>query len=523
MPQETTEQSSIINEQPQQYVIKIDMKANKKKLRLNSLIGLLYQVVALVCGLILPRLILNHFGSNVNGLVNSIVSFLSFVTLLELGVGAVIQSSLYKPLAENNHQKISSIYNAGKKYFNTVGTLFISIILIVAIVFPFFVQDDFDYIFTFILVLSISLSMLAEYFFGAVNALLIKADQKIYLTYIVQIITAVLNVIVCSILIQFNASIQMVKLAASLVFMISPVFCFIYVKKHYQIDRKVKFVNELPQKWDGLAQHIAAFVLSNTDIVVLTIFATLLDVSIYAVYYMVAKNLKNIVNSITGGFQSFYGNIYASNDQNKLKQTYNRLSTLSVNLTTICFSVAIVTIVPFVLLYTKGDKDGVDYNQLTFGVLLLISQLINCIRTSQLHLVLAANHFRQTKRSAIVEAIINVVVSVILVNCLGLVGVAIGTIVAMLYRVIALTIYLTKHLVKESIGFYVKQFGICFVVVTVAVITASSLRMPINNWGVWIIFAGVSGVLVLVLDVVLNCIFNRDMLKYYVTKLRRKK
>ena len=81
----------------------------KKRLALNTSTSLLYQVVTIICGFILPRLILKSFGSEVNGLVNSITQFLAIISFSELGVGAVIQSSLYKPLAEKNDEQISRV------------------------------------------------------------------------------------------------------------------------------------------------------------------------------------------------------------------------------------------------------------------------------------------------------------------------------------------------------------------------------------------------------------------------------
>ena len=74
------------------------MRSRGKKLALNTITSLVLQVVSVICGFILPRLILESFGSDVNGLVNSITQFLGVITLLDLGVGAVVQSALYKPL-----------------------------------------------------------------------------------------------------------------------------------------------------------------------------------------------------------------------------------------------------------------------------------------------------------------------------------------------------------------------------------------------------------------------------------------
>jgi len=72
----------------------------KKLLAFNTVSSLAYELTVIICGFILPRLILGSFGSEVNGLVNSINQFLAIIAFLELGVGSVVQSSLYKPLSQ---------------------------------------------------------------------------------------------------------------------------------------------------------------------------------------------------------------------------------------------------------------------------------------------------------------------------------------------------------------------------------------------------------------------------------------
>ena len=73
-----------------------------KKALMNTVALLIYQIVAAICGLILPRLILSSFGSNYNGIVSSINQFINCVVLLRSGVGAVTRFALYKPLSEKN-------------------------------------------------------------------------------------------------------------------------------------------------------------------------------------------------------------------------------------------------------------------------------------------------------------------------------------------------------------------------------------------------------------------------------------
>ena len=68
---------------------------NNKK---NAISSLALQLATIAQGLILPKLILGAFGSEVNGLVSSITQFLSFISLLEGGLGAVVLAELYGPI-----------------------------------------------------------------------------------------------------------------------------------------------------------------------------------------------------------------------------------------------------------------------------------------------------------------------------------------------------------------------------------------------------------------------------------------
>ena len=78
------------------------IKANNKTIVFNIITSISVQVVTIVCGFILPKVILNTFGSEVNGLVSSLTQVLSYINLLEGGISGVIQAALYKPIIENN-------------------------------------------------------------------------------------------------------------------------------------------------------------------------------------------------------------------------------------------------------------------------------------------------------------------------------------------------------------------------------------------------------------------------------------
>ena len=75
------------------------------------------QIISMVCGFVLPTAILTAYGSKAYGLMSSINQFLGFIQLCELGVGAVVQSALYKPLAENNEYQVNCILKSSRKIF----------------------------------------------------------------------------------------------------------------------------------------------------------------------------------------------------------------------------------------------------------------------------------------------------------------------------------------------------------------------------------------------------------------------
>lgn len=474
----------------------------KKKLLFNSASSILYQFVTVICGFILPRFFLVYYGSEVNGLVSSITQFLGFISLAECGVGAVVQSTLYKPLADNDMQEVSKIVVSAERFFKRIAYILLAYTATLMIFYPLITLDSFEYLFTLILILVISISTFAQYYVGMTYKLLLNADQLGFIQYIIHSVTLILNTVSCIVLMKVGASIQIVKMVTSLIFVAQPVLITYIAKKRYTIDHQIQFVGEpIKQKWNGLAQHIATVILGNTDTVVLTLLSTLENVSVYAVYHLVVNGVKQIIVSTTNGMQAMLGNMLARNERNALNDAFDNIEWLLHVLVTFVFSVTGVLIIPFVRIYTAEITDA-EYIVPVFAYLITLAQAAYCLRLPYNIMVLAAGHYKQTQMSAIIEAIINVVVSIVLVFHFGLVGVAIGTFVAMAYRTIYLAQYLTHNILNRNICYFIKHIvadmitaGLLFVVVNAfpAFFTLHTL-----NYMSWILLA---------LKVVFVCLF----------------
>lgn len=476
----------------------------------NTIASLLSQITALVCGFILPRLFLQYFGSEVNGLVDSITQFLGVISFLELGVGAVVQSSLYKPLADDDKPQVSRVMVSANKFFRGLAQILLVYVLILIVVYPLIANQNFGYLYTATLIAAISISSFAQYYFGIVNSLLLNADQRGYIQYNAQTITVVLNTVVCVFMIKLGGSVQLVKLTTSLIYLARPFVLRIYVNRWYRIDWKIQYDGEpIQQKWNGVAQHIAAVVLDGTDTIVLTLVSTLSNVSIYSVYFMVIKGVKTLFLSMKNGIQSLLGELWARQELDVLKKTFGWTEWCVHTGTTFVFSCTAALIVPFVRVYTAGINDT-NYIQPTFAMLLTLAHAMHCLRLPYNIMVLAAGHYKQTQKNYIVAATINIVLSVLTVKAWGLIGVAIGTLAAMAYQTVWLAIYDSKHFVFWSMKSVIKQFAVDGITAVFIVVISGMLTMHSVTYLSWIMLAIVTALLAVIITAFLNFIMYKE-------------
>lgn len=476
-----------------------------KKALINIISSIILQIVTIVSAFIIPKLIITTYGSNINGLVTSITQFLNFIILLEAGFGPVIKSILFKPIADKDKPTIEKILKSSEKIFKTIALIFIVYIILLCIVLPGVYEKEFDSLYTISLIVIISMSTFSEYFFGMTYGLYLQAEQKSYVVFIIKICSCIINTIVVFILIKCGANIQTVKLATALIYVIRPVLQNVYVKKKYRINLKNVDGNyEIKQKWDGLAQHVAYIVHSNTDVAILTLFGGLTEISVYSVYSMIINKLTNIVRSFVGGIDAAFGDMIAKNESEKLNKSFNVYEVLYFTLATIVFASTIFLIIPFIEVYTKGINDA-NYIKPVFAYLIVIAEFIFVIRLPYDDLIRVAGHFKETRIGALVETISNIVISFILVHRFGIIGLAIGTLVAMSLRTTEYMCYASKKILQRSIWKTFKSIILIILEIVIIFIIMNLIpEIDVYSYGTWILKGirvfGVCSVVVIVIN-----------------------
>ena len=479
-----------------------------KKAIINIAMSLLLELVTIIYGFIVPRLFIGSFGSEVNGLVNSISNFIGYITLLQSGAGSVIKSVLYKPLAQNDTNTISVVVKTSKRFFDKIGIATVGYIIILMVLYPILVSDDYGYAYTASLVVILGLGTCAQYFFGVTYQMVLEADQKVYIYSIVQVVAIIINTIMSIILIKAGCSVHIVKISNAAVYVFRPWLIRAYVKRKYHIQKNVEINNELiKQRWDGFIQAIAYFIHSKTDVFVLTVFSTLSDVSIYSVYALVTGGLTAVITAIDKAVRSAFGNIIACNETENLKRTFNIYNYIVHSFCTIVFATAAITVYSFVRVYTRGITDA-NYIQYTFGFLIISAEYIYCLRMPYNSIIFVEGKFKETKKPASIEAILNIVLSCILVPQFGLSGVALGTLIAMSYRTISFACFLKYNILFLSFREQVRQYFTSFVGYVVSILLFKNINIGTYSYILWALYAACIFIGVSVTVLIINFLFN---------------
>lgn len=493
----------------------------------NVISSLLLQLVTAVSGILLPRFFIELYGSAVNGLVSSITQFISYMCLVEAGIGAAGAVALYKPLADKDELSVSRIVSAAKKFYIRSGLIFVALVAGLVLLYPFSVDgeiNDSGFIRWMIVVLSVS--GVVDYFFLGKYRVLLTADQRGYVISAAQILGVVVTLVVSIVLMEMNASALAVKSVTAAVYLLRSLIVWGYAKRHY---KNISFREEpnysaFGQRWAALLHQVVWMVVNNTGIVLMTLLlqgAALAEISVYSVYNMVAYALYSLMNSITSGLGSGFGEVMSKKETTVLRDSFSNFEFLFFMIIFIAYTCMAVLFAPFISLYSQSFTDGVVYLRWELVALFTMVGFVQCLRQPSLTLILAAGHYKQTQWRAILEAAINLVVSLILVRPLGVAGVVIGMLVSYLYRTTDVILYSAKRFVPGTLKKTLKRIAVNAVAAAV-LITGGVLLIPqvMTGWMTWLLCALVFGVVSCVVFGGVNLLLEPREGKAWVARIK---
>lgn len=483
-----------------------------KKALYNIISQMSYEIVAMICGLILPRFILAAFGSSYNGMISSITQFLDYISILTLGISGSTRVAIYKANANGNIRDVSAVLKATEIYMRKVAIAFIAYMSILTIIYPYLVKNEFKWIEAASLVVIIGIGTFAEYFFGITYKTFLMANQSMYIYNTIQIGSKIANTLVSVLLIKCGYSIQIVKLGSAICFAATPIILNQVVRKKYGIFKDVEPDNSaLKQRGDVMAHSIANCIHQYTDVFLLTIFTTPKIVSVYSVYTLVLGSLRKLQNVFTTGLEGAYGDLWARGEIEKFELNFNTFEYLIFSFVSVVFSCAAFLLLPFVQLYTKGIDDT-EYLLPSFAFMSVITYAVFCLRAPYLTAVQAAGKYKETKKGAFVEAGLNLGISIIGVFKFGLLGVTFGTLAANTFRTLQYAVFISrKMLLHRPITKFINRFLWLGLNVSLIFLLKSVLpEFVITSWPWWILTGVYYFVLAMIITMFTSLLFYKN-------------
>ena len=266
--------------------------------KINLFFASISQVLTLVFALVVPKLLINYYGPQIHGLTATISSLISYLTLVESGIGAASVQSLYAPLQERDYKLVNADLNAIAIFYLRIGKIFVTLVIVIATLYPFLSADGLDYWLVFTLVLISGLANTIEYFFTSKYRVLLQADKKLYVINLVNSVGILLQGILRIVFIYLKMSIFVVQLVPAIVYAVRLISISVYVNRAYSyLDRTVSPNFQVGKKrWSALIHQISNLVVNNTDNIVLSSTVGYTAVSIYGVYQMIISNISGFLS-----------------------------------------------------------------------------------------------------------------------------------------------------------------------------------------------------------------------------------
>lgn len=477
----------------------------KKKSSINLITGISYHIINMVLGLFLPYLFITNFGSETNGLLNSISTFFVYLGLLEAGIATTSVQALYGLVAKEDHDGISSVLSASHNYYIRSGVIYAVLLVGLSFLYPALVDTELPLKTVVLVILLQGASSVWSYFFQSKYEILLKADGRIYIINIVLLISSILKNAGKIIAIYLGYDIVAVQAINFVVTIIQSIIFGFYIKYRYpwisfKEDPNYKAIE---QHNSVIIQHIAYLVFNHTDILTLTfVLQDLKLVSVYSVYTLVFEAIQNIIDSFSNSFHFKMGQM--ANDRKKLLSYFDKYEKIYYGFGMVLNVTAYLLMKAFLTVYV-GDVTDINYIIDYLPELFLIMKMLTVHRSKERQLINAVGHFKKTQSIGVVEMCLNLSISITLVFILGINGVVIGTIAALLYSTNAYTFYCNKNIlgVNKSRGYAfigastLLTIGVCLVGRQIIPLTETYLLFFITAVPVFFCSAVIFGIFVL--------------------------
>lgn len=437
----------------------------------SSAIGLGAKVIMMVLSIISTRLFMIYLGVEIKGISGLIANILSLLQLAEMGIGTAIIYALYQPIVEGKKEEVKSLMAFYKKAYNGIGLLVFGIGCGASFFLRFLIgETTYAWNYVYLIYFIQLFASASTYWLGAYKRNLLYADQKQYITTIIDMIINTIFVIIRMGVIVYLQSYLVYLLLQLVQTLMSNLFVSFAANRYfpYLKEKDVEKYEKLPELITNvknvIISKIGGIVYNSTDNIIVSKFEGIITVGYLTNYYTIKNMFKMIASSITEPIRPMIGNyirVYNDVDRSfKLFLSYTFIRFLLANVMT----VGIITMMnPFVDIWL-----GTEYTMtIAIPILMAVDMFISIVHGPTGEFIDVLGLFKHDRNMSIIATAINLITSIVLVMIMGAPGVLLGTVIAQCYYWIARAHIVFSQYFKNGLLQYIKRV-VLFCIVTIA-------------------------------------------------------
>lgn len=493
---------------------------------INSAMSIVTQVLTVVLNFAVKTVfikMLNDEYLGVNGLFTNIITMLS---LADLGIGIAIPYSLYKPLAKKDEHKINVLMNFYKKVYTIIG---IAVLLIGLSLTPFLgliIKDIPKNVPHLSLIYILFVIHSASSYFFVYKKFLIDSDQKGYITSRIIFTFSTLLSIIQIILLVTTKNYILFLLSSIILVIIQNIYISSKANKLYPFIKNKTDEKLEKEDMEGIKKNVSSLfiykvgtvIMNGTDNIIISKFIGLIIVGFYSNYVLIINSITTVLNQIFNAITSSIGNLVVTTNKKRSKEVYDNLNFANFWIYALFGVCIIVLINPFINIWI-GKKYVMGFSIVFLLVLnfyvLGMQSVTNSFRN-------AYGLFWIAKYRPIIMVIINIVISVVLVQLIGIEGVLIGTLISRLVTTAWLDPYIVHKYGFEISpkSYYIDYLKYLVIFIAISIILNYFVSMvAINNIFILILIAILVVISVNVILVLL--FFKTSEFNYFYDKIKK--
>ena len=439
---------------------------------LNMKSNFLILITQTILSFVVRTIFIKELGKTYLGLDGLFLNILNILSIAELGISSAISFCLYKPLKEEDIEKISILMTCYKKLYYIIGTIMTVIGLLIMPFLQYMIKDTVENLYLIYILYLLSTTTL---YFNSYKEILIMADQKNYkLTWINFLFTIIMYGMQVLVLIQYNSFI-LYLIIQLIVKILQKIFISRYITKQYQkIDFNAKKELE-KEELNGIKRNIKFLFFNKigdlciycTDNILISKIVNLITVGLYSNYSSVVTITRSIINGVFTGITASFGNFAIDSNEESKKNIFEIMDFIRFILYGLCTIGFILLINTFVQIWLGKsfllNKTNVFIICLNFY--LMGTQVpIEVVKQ-------ALGFYNRDRIVALMQAVVNLILSILLGIKFGLTGILISTTIS--YIILPYWLrpyYIYKYIFKTKVLTYLKReilnlIAICIVVI----------------------------------------------------------